>query len=124
MDDFLNQLREAPRPEFTKALQARLAEADRMMRRRAARVMALRGAGGAAAVLGLIIALNLRIPTLRPVQNSAVPVRPVVASALLLPVAETQAELPATSAAWLTVNMTLHASPAPISHHHVYKSEK
>lgn len=114
MDDFLNQLREAPRPEYAEALRQRLAETDRRMQRRTARAKLLAAVGTACAAFGLVFALHEPMG-LRPVAETESNQSQAV-SALLLPVIEPQA--PSASGRWAETTVTLHAPPTPISHHH------
>lgn len=116
MDDFLHQLREQPRPEFAEALHARLAEADRRARRRATQTRAFGAAATFVATLALIISLNMRAPLRQPIRAGDETQQ--AASTLLLPVSESQANLPADPISWVALDATLHAPPTPISHHH------
>lgn len=117
MDDFLHQLREQPSAEFAQSLRARLHEAERVARRRAAQTAVLRVAGASIAALSLLVALNVRAPARRPSINLSNE-QTSSASALLLPVTDAQRNLPAEPVAWTAMDATLYAPPTPISHHH------
>lgn len=125
MDDFLNALREPPRPEFANSLRQQLRAQER---RRARKAAAARFAGLAASVLALVLAVNVGVFVRRGQQREVWTTRhevhaAILTTALLLPGAQ-QAATPLNEVALVEANppaeidTMLRVPPTPVSHHH------